>query len=261
MLVSVEIPVFKHHFLKQAIESVIKQTYKEWVLLLLSDGASEEAQKLLREYDKKEYNGGKARIESHFQDNQGIGNTRNKLSSLSRSDFILPLDHDDILYPGAIEAMVQCHLENPDAGIVRAKRVFIDENSNYFKEDEWFPFAPRNFFKGMTSDVHNHSQPYMIRRTAYEKTAGWQGFPEFKGAGADCDIFLKIEEVAPIVLLDKVLYGYRINPHRFSLELGVKSAQKMWCSLSDITIKRRNLPLKRLNDLPPFNYEVINQNE
>jgi len=245
MLVSVEIPVFKHHFLRETIESVKRQTYKNWKLLLLSDGASEEADEILRESS-----GGN--IEAYFQQNQGIYKTRKNLTALSDSDFIVPLDHDDILFPTALEDMIACHKENQNAGIVRARRIFIDEKSQTVNEREWFPFSARTLVAGMTIDVHNHCQPYMIKREAYKKTDGWNGFDEFGGAGEDCDIFLKIEEVADIVLLDKVLYGYRINPNRFSLDLGFESAKKMWCTLTDQTIKRRGLAIKRINEMPPF---------
>ena len=256
MLVSVEVPVFKHHFLKETIESVINQAYKDWRLYLLSDGASPEAENILRQY------GGHKKIFTKFRENKGICMTRKELTKWSGektdSDFILPLDHDDLLLPNAIEEMVNCHKQNPTSGIVRARRMFINENSEPLEEKQWFPFAPRNFFAGMTIDLHNHSQPYMIRRSAYIKTEGWDGFSkEFKGAGEDCDIFLKIEEVSDIVLLDKVLYRYRLNPHRFSLEIGIAGAKKMYCDLADKTIARRKLKLKRINSMPPFRYQNV----
>jgi glycosyltransferase involved in cell wall biosynthesis len=254
--VSVEVPVFKHHYLKETIESVIKQTYKDWILYLLSDGASLEAEDILRQC------GDNKKIFTRFRENKGICITRKELTKWSGeetdSDFILPVDHDDLLLPTTIEEMVDCHQQNPTSGIVRARRMFINENSEPLEEKQWFPFAPRKYFAGMTIDLHNHSQPYMIRRSAYLQTEGWDGFSEeFKGAGADCDIFLKIEEVSDIILLDRVLYRYRLNPYRFSLELGIEGAKKMYCDLADKTIARRKLKLKRVNSIPPFQYQKI----
>jgi len=253
-LVSVEIPVFAHHYLKETIQSVINQTYTNWKLLLLSDGASSEAQDLMRKYAGEYENGV---IEAHYQENRGISETRKKLATLSASEFMFPLDHDDLMFPTLIEDMIHCFTENPEAGIVRARRILIDENSKEVRTNDWFPFQPRRYFEGMTVDIHNHCQPFMLKRSAYAKTSGWEGFSDLKGAGEDCDIFLKMEEIAGIALLDKVLYGYRVNPHRFSLELGMEGTRKIYSALADKTIKRRGLNLKRLNEFPPFKYEKL----
>ena len=73
----------------------------------------------------------------------------------------------------------------------------------------------------------------LISRAAYNRTAGWKGFEEFRSAGEDCDIFIKIEEVAPIELLDAVLYYYRLSDRRTSLVITDRAAYEMWRRLAD----------------------------
>lgn len=251
MIVSIEVPVFHHHYLEETIQSVLIQSYQNWKLLLLSDGATNEAQEIMRRYQKQDTEG---RIEVHFQENQGIYRARKKLTSLSTSELILPLDHDDLLHPTVLEEMVKCFKKNDQLGLLRARRNFIDEKTQIVDQMDWFPFTARSVDNGMTTDVFNQSQPYMFRRSAYNKTEGWSGFTDFAGAGEDCDIFLKIEEVSTIELLDKVLYSYRLSDKRTSHEIGLEGAKKMWCELTDQAIKRRGLKLKRTNDMPPFSY-------
>jgi glycosyltransferase involved in cell wall biosynthesis len=248
MKVSVEIPVFKHHFLNEAVLSVLQQTFTDWHLYLLSDGATRKAKRIMEQWSAN------PKISVRFEENAGVGPSRRKLTAWSTSEYILPMDDDDILFPGCLHEMVtrmDAHLE---VGIVRAGRVFIDRKGRRVDEQSWFPFEPRKYLYGMTCDVHNHSQPVLIRRRAYDKTEGWFGFKEFGGAGEDCDIFLKIEEVSEIVLLDRVLYGYRLHRRRFSKELGSQSAFEMWRRLADSTIQRRGLRLRRVNERPPFEY-------
>jgi glycosyltransferase involved in cell wall biosynthesis len=251
MKVSVEIPVFKHHFLNEAIESVLRQTYREWHLYLLSDGASRKAQRIMEEWRSH------SSISVRFEENAGVGTSRRKLTEWSTSECILPMDDDDVLLPECLSQMVACLDAHAEAGIVRAKRVFLDRKGRKVDRAQWFPFEPRKLLYGMTCDVHNHSQPVLIRRSAYLKTEGWFGFEEFGGAGEDCDIFLKIEEVAEIVLLEMELYGYRLHRKRFSKDLGSRSAFEMWRRLADMTIRRRGLRLMRVNDTPPFEYMRI----
>jgi glycosyltransferase involved in cell wall biosynthesis len=251
--VSIEVPVFKHPFLDKGVRSVLSQDYMDWHLYLLSDGASRRAQRVMRRWAKH------PKISVRFEENAGIGPSRRKLTEWSDSEFILTMDDDDVLLEGCLREMVACMDAHPEAGIVRAKRIFVDKKGKQVDEAPWFPFEPRKMFHGMTCDVHNHSQPALIRRDAYDKTEGWFGFPDFKGAGEDCDIFLKIEEVAGIVLLDQVLYGYRLHKKRFSHDLGGKSALEMWRRLAEMTIERRGLKLQRLNDIPPFEYGEVHE--
>ena len=253
MLVSVEVPVLHHYFLEETIQSVLKQTYPNWVLILLSDGATDEACDLMARYRYKFPD----KIITHYQSNQGIFHSRRRLTNLSMSDLIIPLDHDDILYPNALEKMVECFKHDERIGLVRARRNFIDEQSQNVEQSDWFPFAERTITNGMTSDIFNHSQPYMFKRNVYERTSGWNGFEEFQGAGGDCDIFLKLEECSKIYLLDDVLYGYRLNEKRTSHDIGLEGAKKMWGMLADQTIQRRGLSLKRINDMPPFVFEEV----
>lgn len=248
--VSVEIPVFKHRFLEKAIESVMAQTFGDWVLVLLSDGAGWRARRIMKRFRSD-------RVRVHFQENRGVGPARRRLAELTDSEYMLTLDDDDELEPTALEEMTACMAENPDAAIVRARRRFIGRQGNPIEATPWFPFEPRILDRGMTADVHNHSQPAMLRRSLYEKTEGWAGFDEYKGAGEDCDIFLKMEEVGRIVLLDRVLYRYRLHRRRFSRDLGPESAYAMWRMLADQTIRRRGLALERINDRPPFQYRDL----
>jgi len=99
--------------------------------------------------------------------------------------------------------MTACVDNNNEAGLVRARRKFINKQGKVLDEACWFLFEERKLYRGMTCDLHNHCQPTLIRRSAYDKTDGWFGFQQYGGAGEGCDIFLKIEEVADIILFDR----------------------------------------------------------
>ena len=109
----------------------------------------------------------------------------------------------------------------------------------------------------MVTDVFNQAQPYLIRRSAYDRTRGWTGFADFMGAGEDCDIFLQLEEVAHFEFIDEVLYHYRLHDDRASHALTSEAAFEMWRRLSDGAIARMGLPLSRVSAAPPFVYERL----
>ncbi len=253
--VSVETPVFKGSFLIPCVESALHQTSTDWRLSLLWDGGDDLSRRILERLAALDH----PRIAVHFEPNRGIARARRLLSERAGGEFILPLDDDDVLAAEAVERFLAGARSRPWCGIVRARREFIDESGAPVEMDPWFPFEPRHYQDGMVTDLYNHCQPYLIRRAAYARTAGWEGFADFKFAGEDCDIFTKVEEVASIELLDEVLYHYRLHGRRASLWLKPEGALEMWRRLADKTIARAGLPLARSNEVQPFRYRRLPQ--
>jgi|ERR1043166_1580623 glycosyltransferase involved in cell wall biosynthesis len=252
MRVSIEIPAFKGEWLSQCVESVFAQTSPDWELSIIWDGGDELARAIVEELALL----GEPRLRTYFGDRRGIAHARRFLTERSSAEWILPVDDDDLLARDAVQSFLDVARAHPWAGIVRARRVFIDEASALVPMDEWFPFEPRHYQRGMVKDLYNHCQPYLIRRSAYERTEGWSGFQDYSNAGEDCDIFTKIEEVAPIILHDQVLYYYRLHGQRASHTLGPDGAREMWRRIADRTIERLGLPLLRCSELQPFEYEL-----
>ena len=252
-MVSVEIPAFKGSWLMPCIESVLYQTSHHWILYTVWDGGDELAKRILQILEACNH----PRIKVFFTENQGIARARNFLSAASNETYILPLDDDDLLGSSAVDKYLVAAKERPWASVIRAKRRFIDEYGNLVEMPEWFPFEERHYQHGMVQDLHNHCQPYLISRRAYEATDGWEGFPDFFYAGEDCDIYLKLEEHGAIELVDELLYYYRLNSQRTSHELKPEGAYEMWRRLADKTINRIGLSIRRTNDKPPYNYETL----
>jgi glycosyltransferase involved in cell wall biosynthesis len=224
MLVSIEVPAFKGGWLIPCIESVLRQTSPHWRLSLVWDGGDDLSKKILERVERLK----DPRIQVFFEARRGIARARRFLTERSSGDWILPLDDDDVLTPDAVESFLAEAAARPWSALIRARRDFIDESGRTVDMPQWFPFEPRHYEHGMTTDVFNHCQPYLIRRSAYEKTSGWEGFGDFMFAGEDCDIFLKLEETGPIELLEKTLYRYRINRQRTSDVLGRTKRLRVW---------------------------------
>jgi glycosyltransferase involved in cell wall biosynthesis len=251
MIISIEVPVFKGEFLQQCIQSVLQQSSDAWHLSLVWDGGDELSKSILEELEQSN----NPQVSVYFNGNQGIAKSRAFLSAQNNYPYILPLDDDDELSLLAVERFVEAANANPWASLIRGKRSFINQKSEPVDETQWFPFGHRNYFKGMVTDVFNQAQPYLIRKSAYDRTMGWRGFDDFMQAGEDCDIFLQVEEVAHFELIDEVLYHYRLHSERASDELTSAAAFEMWRRLADDAVKRMELPLVRTSDAPPFTFD------
>ena len=89
--ISIIMPVYNSEtFLYLAVESVKRQTMKEWELLLIDDGSSDASGRLCDAYAKED-----ARIRVFHQENQGITKTRNRGIKEARGEFITFIDNDE----------------------------------------------------------------------------------------------------------------------------------------------------------------------
>lgn len=251
MIVSVEVPVFKGGWLQRCIDSVLYQSSPQWHLSLLWDGGDQQSYSVLKRLERRRL----PNVTIYYRENRGIARARRFLSEHSSGDYILPLDDDDALPCYAVERFLRAAEQRPWASVIRGRREIIDPDGKVLDTPPWFPFEPRHYQDGMVTDVFNHSQPYLIRRSAYARTGGWEGFEDFGYAGEDCDIYLKLEEVGSVELVDEMLYYYRVHSDRASLVLTDDAAYEMWRRLADKTIARIGLPLTRVTEKQPFRYE------
>ena len=91
--ISIIMPVYNSEtFLYLAVESVKRQTMKEWELLLIDDGSSDASGRLCDAYAKED-----ARIRVFHQENQGITKTRDHGIKEDRGELITFIKNDDEL--------------------------------------------------------------------------------------------------------------------------------------------------------------------
>lgn len=254
MICSIEVPVIRGGWLMQCIDSVLQQTSSSWQLSLLWDQGDALSERLLAMVEAA----GHPHIKVHRPATRlGIARARQHLTDHSRGEVILPLDDDDVLDPLAVSRFLRATAARPWAGIVRARRQFIDDAGDPLPMTDWFAFERRQYIDGATIDITNHSQPYCIRRSVLAAAGGWAGFADFEYMGEDCGCFMRVEEHADIELIDEVLYYYRMHDQRTSLRFEQRDADEMWRRIADESLARRQLDLKRINDQPPFAYERL----
>lgn len=167
-LVSVIMPVYRESikFLKESIESVLKQTYRNIEFLIgIDDPSNYEIIEFISNYAKKD-----SRIVIHINPvNYKQAKTKNILISKSKGEFIAFLDADDICVPSRIEKQVEFLLRNSEIYLVGCGAYIIDENSEIVKT-----FMPPATEKCIREFLLNGIMPmahssWMVRREAFEK--------------------------------------------------------------------------------------------
>jgi len=221
---SVLMPVYntKGEYLRQAIDSVLGQLYENWELCIADDAsASTEVHSILREYGKKD-----SRIRLSFrQENGGISACTNTALEMKTGDWIVLLDHDDLLSEHALYLLTDVINNNPDAAIIYSDKDRIDSKGQrstpYFKPD-W----DYDLFLG---------QNFISRLGAYRVDLAHKvgGFREGFEGSQDWDFTLRVVEIiqeSDIHHIPFILYHWRQTDTSFSnisLELARDAAQRL----------------------------------
>lgn len=106
MKYSIIMPVYNTdiHYLKEAIESVLNQTYNNIEFIIVNDGSKEEIKKYLEQY--------KNRIKVYNNTNNGVSYSRNFGTKKATGDYIIYIDSDDIISSTYVSEMNELLIKN-----------------------------------------------------------------------------------------------------------------------------------------------------
>ena len=117
-LVSVVVIFFdEEHYLQEAVESVLGQTWKAWELLLVDDGSSDRSTDYAKEIAQRIPNS-VCYLEHEGHANRGMSTSRNLGLAHAKGEFILFLDADDVLAPNTLSEQVALMRAHPEAATV-----------------------------------------------------------------------------------------------------------------------------------------------
>ncbi len=111
--VSIVIPTYNcDRYIGQAIESVLRQTYSSYEIIVIDDGSQDKTQEILQPFAQQ--------IQSVYQSNQGVSVARNHGIKLAQGELITFLDADDLFFPDKLAAQVAVFDRQPELGIVHS---------------------------------------------------------------------------------------------------------------------------------------------
>jgi GT2 family glycosyltransferase len=128
-------------YLRQAIESILDQTFPDWELIVVDDGSTDDSAAIAREYVKAYAS--KIRIIAHADGaNHGMAATRNLGISHARGRYVGFLDADDIWLPHKLEEQVAILEANTQAGLVYGRTlIWYSWSPGAHKRDFFYPLG------------------------------------------------------------------------------------------------------------------------
>ena len=215
--ISVLVPLYNtpEKFLREMIDSVVTQTYKNWELCLAdgSDDKHTDVGRICQEYIEKD-----SRIKyQKIEKNLGISGNTNVCFSMATGNFIGLFDHDDVMHPSLLFECVKTVCEKDADYVYTDEATFTSPNLDdlivlHFKPD----YSPDNL------RANNYICHFsMFDADLLKKTGLFR--PEYDGS-QDHDMILRLtEEAKHVCHIPKILYYWRSHPNSVAADIGAKT--------------------------------------
>lgn len=189
---SIVIPLYnKSYAIKRCIDSVLSQTHKEFEIIVVNDGSSDDSLSIVEKSYVIEIK--KKRIKIINQKNQGVSIARNNGVSVSQANYICFLDADDEWLPNFLQSMVYLIDDYPNAALytlaykikredfesVNSKRGLISNHRGYVED----------FFEASAKGNVVHTSTACVLKSIFIKTGG---FPNNIVAGEDLYLWIML---------------------------------------------------------------------
>ncbi len=191
-------------YVSQAIESVLRQTFSRWELIIVDDCSTDGSLEVIERYLRDR----RIRLVRH-ETNRGYTAALETGIANVRSEYFGILDSDDCLLPQAVDRMYNEHKSHPDCGLIYSQFVLCDAHLN--RKGIGFCRAIPPGGSTLDAPVVSHFKTFKLRD--YLKTDGYDQNILY---AEDVDIVYKMEEVAPLRFVDECLYLYREVPDSIS---------------------------------------------
>ena len=203
-LVTVYITCFNYGaFVKQAIQSVLNQTYQNFELIVIDDGSTDNSREIIKAFEQN------PQIQIIFQDNKGLNATNNVAIKNAKGKYIIRLDADDYFEPEALGVMASILESDSESGLIFPDYYYVDIEGNRTGTHR------RHFFDDEVTlyDQPAHGACTMVRLEYLTKL---DGYDESFSCQDGFDLWIKFIKFHKVTNINRPLFSYRQHNRNLS---------------------------------------------
>ena len=213
--------------LRPAIESILKQTFRDFELIVIDDCSTDSTPQILREFKDD-----RMRVVRNER-NLGIAVTLNKGVAIARGEYVALQDHDDVSLPARLECQVAFLDKNARVGMVGSNCSVIDEAGILVAHGP-VEYDDINLRWGLLWYTMFFHTTLMVRRRAIEEVGGYSSDPQYRFA-EDYDLMSRVALRHAVANIPQLLGCWRIHKTSAS-QLNVSQQEAAGRSISQRNI-------------------------
>lgn len=206
---SVVIPTYNRELtIRETLESVARQTFRDFETIVVDDGSSDRTVDLIRNQFPW--------VQAIQQENAGPGAARNRGATTALGTYLAFLDSDDLWFPWTLKRTHELLVKlRPASFIILNSTEFIDSSlldMNYESPIKYFEFP--DYYASHSRRVNCAAGTMVVKRTSFQKVGG---FPAGCINAEDADLALRLgEEYGFVHITHPQMVAYRRHPGNIS---------------------------------------------
>jgi glycosyltransferase involved in cell wall biosynthesis len=212
-------PVFNGgRFLRESIESVLRQTFSDFEFLIVNDGSTDSSRDIILSYDDP-----RLRLIENSK-NLGVTKSLNRGLELAQGDFVARQDADDISHPKRFEKQLAYLNEHPEVAVLGSEARYVDEHGRQLQSFLWSrPLSEMSIrWTCMFESPFIHSS-VMVRSNILKDKCG--GYDSNYLKSQDHELWTRIVYDHVCRNLPEPLIEFRIHSHSLSSNFTIENIE------------------------------------
>lgn len=211
-LISVIIPVYNtESYIGVCLESLVKQTYTNFEVLMIDDGSTDGSGRICQEYTESD-----SRFQYYRKENGGASSARNLGIEYSRGDYLTFVDSDDWVEEDYLEVLYNAIIDESAGVSISTYKRFSMEDNTWYVHSFQRGYEKRVFnYLGLINelidlDSFDHSYRFVSGKLVRRDILGDIRFNTLTILGEDMEFWFKIYLISPkLVYINRDSYVYR----------------------------------------------------
>jgi len=222
--VSVIIPTYNSaQYICETLDSVLAQTYKDYEIIVVDDGSTDNTREVLKPYMSK--------IKYIYKENGGPASARNVGIKNARGEYIAFLDSDDIWLPEKLEKQIEYLQSNPDIALVYSDCIRFNENGVCQRKSNVYHLREGYIFFKLLEGNFITTSTVIVRRECLDKVGYFDEELDDLKHSEDYDLWLRISRSFKIGYIREPLVKYRVREsglNRSNIDRAYKALLKVF---------------------------------
>lgn len=199
--VSVIMPAYNaEKYIKEAIDSVLGQTFRDFELIILNDCSKDRTEELILSYTDARI------VYLKNQQNMGVAATLNRGLAAAKGELIARMDADDISLPARFARQVAYLDANPEVAVLGTNVETFDENGPICTG--WSATDPAQMKVDLLFSCGLAHPSVMMRKAVIQALGGYD--LDFEGM-EDYELWCRVAENHGVTTLSEILFRYRVH--------------------------------------------------
>lgn len=195
----------RENYLRQAIDSVLKQTFRDFELIAVDDGSTDKSPEILKSYGNQ--------LKVIQQPNQGPEIARNSGAAAAQGEYLVYFDSDDLLLPFALEIYDKVIRDTDSPPLLQGSIIYFQDGDSPPQGSPTDPIHIFKFKNYAAKTIALSSNATLIRKSVFDAVGGGRRNTTAKTFHAeDTYIQLKLGDYSPfIVIKQPATSAYRLH--------------------------------------------------